>query len=63
MKHIRRSFTALAAAVLLSLGSPALAAPAGSSDSTDSSGSTGSSSEALESNAAILPALGPGLIL
>ncbi|MEV0374119.1 hypothetical protein AB0I10_30670 [Streptomyces sp. NPDC050636] len=51
MKHIRRSFTVLATAVLLSLGSLALAAPAQAS------------AEGPEINAAMVPALGLGLIL
>ncbi len=51
MKYIRRSCTALAAAVLLTLGGLALAAPAHAF------------SEGPESNAAVVPALGPGLIL
>ncbi|MGG7570158.1 hypothetical protein [Streptomyces sirii] len=51
MKYIRRSFTVLAAVTLLSLGGLALAAPAHAF------------SEGPESNAAIVPALGPGLIL
>ncbi|WP_169314080.1 hypothetical protein [Streptomyces piniterrae] len=46
MKHIRRSFTVLATAVLLSLGSVALAAPAQPFN------------EGPEINAGIIPALG-----
>ncbi|MFE0190099.1 hypothetical protein [Streptomyces sp. NPDC059008] len=51
MKDIRRSLTVLATAVLLSLGGLALAAPAQAF------------SEGPESNAAVVPALGAGLIL
>ncbi|WP_157878376.1 hypothetical protein [Streptomyces chattanoogensis] len=51
MKHIRLSFTVLATAVLLCLGSLALAAPAQAS------------SEGDETNAGIVPALGPGLLM
>ncbi|MGD3111949.1 MULTISPECIES: hypothetical protein [unclassified Streptomyces] len=48
---MRRSFTVLATAVLLSLAGLALAAPAQAF------------SEGPESNTALVPALGPGLIL